>query len=246
MKRQIIGLAPKNGTSMDRSYVLANIRKLPFTLDENLAILESLIRRNGSRNILELGVGYGKATCFMAALLQERGEGKVTAVDLEQAREWFSPSAEETLANYALSTFVEMHRTKTGYPWFLRSELRRKEIDPEFEPYDLCIIDGPKNWTIDGLAFLLVSRLLAQGGWIIFDDYLWTYQAANSRREQTDGIVHRELSEDEINTPHIKEVFDLLVCQSDDFECQFTTSSGWALARKKGGLSFVAPIFGAT
>ena len=96
---------------------------------------------------------------------------------------------------------------------------------------DLCIIDGPKNWTIDGFAFFLVDKMLKEGGWIIFDDYLWAY---GENREVTDGITHRKLSDAERKTPQIKEVFELLVKQHPNYSTFIVDpDSHWAIARKQ-------------
>lgn len=127
----------------------------------------------------------------------------------------YSPSAEELLARTNLAKSVKIVREKTGYNWFLRNEIKANTDGYTCIPkYDLCIIDGPKNWTIDGAAFFMADKLIKDGGWIIFDDYLWTHAVAEKNgSDATDGIAHRSLSEDEVNTPQIREVFQLLVMQ---------------------------------
>ncbi len=123
---------------------------------------------------------------------------------------------------------------QTGYTWFLHDEIRRQTVEGQCQPkYDLCIIDGPKNWTIDGCAFFLVDKLLKSQGWIIFDDYAWTYVSADRRRSSTDGITHRELSEDERKTPQIQEVFELLVMQHPSYSNAIVHAlNDWAMAQK--------------
>jgi hypothetical protein len=70
-------------------------------------------------------------------------------------------------------------------------------------------------------------------GWLIFDDYLWTYAGADSRRDSTDGITHRRLSDEERNTPHIKEIIELLVMQHPSYSTVSVFDTGdWAIARK--------------
>jgi predicted O-methyltransferase YrrM len=193
-----------------------------------------MIIREKLANILELGIAHGTATCYMAAAIEERGDGRITAVDLLEAEALFKPSPEEQLAKANLAHFVKIVRMQTGYTWFLHDEIKRLTTkDVCRQEYDLCIIDGPKNWTIDGCAFFLVDKLLKENGWIIFDDYLWTYAEADSRRDATDGITHRRLSEVERNTPHIKEIFELLVKQHPNYSDLFVhPSEGWAIARK--------------
>src|SRR5439155_26636535 len=131
----------------------------------------------------------------------------------------------------------EIVRMMTGYTWFLHDNIRKNTIGDYCEKeYDLCIIDGPKNWTIDGAAFFFVDKLLKPGGWIVFDDYSWTYEEADTRRASTDGITHRSLSEDERRIPHIREVFELLVVQHPDYSNFIRLPlSDWALAQKARG-----------
>lgn len=214
--------------------VAAAFDGVPFISQANARYLYDLIVTEDVDQVLELGIAHGTATCFIAAALQELGRGKVTSVDLIGAIDQFDPSAEEQLRNLDLQNFVEIVRMQSGYNWFLRDEIRKHTDNDECSPkYDLCIIDGPKNWTIDGAAFFLVDKLLKNNGIIIFDDYNWTYGAANLKREQTDGITHRLLSDDELTTPHIKEIFELLVKQHVDYGVlEVFPDRDWAVARK--------------
>jgi predicted O-methyltransferase YrrM len=211
------------------------VGEVPFISPQHARDLYAMVLRDKPREILELGIAHGTATCVMAAALDEIGAGQITAVDLAGAR--FSPSAEEQLAQCGLSWWAEVVRMQTGYTWFLHDEIRRQTANGACQPkYDLCIIDGPKNWTIDGCAFFLADKLLRPGGWIIFDDYDWTYAAADASREATDGITHRTLSEEERATPQIREVFELLLMQHGDYgEFVIEDHKDWAMARKMRG-----------
>jgi hypothetical protein len=123
---------------------------------------------------------------------------------------------------------------KTGYNWYLRQEISKNTANDTCSPvFDLCIIDGPKNWTIDSSAFFLADKLLKKNGWMIFDDYTWTYGSADLTREATDGIAHRSLSDEELQIPHVQEIFELLVKQHPDYG-RFIVRDGtdWAIAQK--------------
>jgi hypothetical protein len=124
---------------------------------------------------------------------------------------------------------------KTGYGWFLHDKICENTSNGICrEEYDLCIIDGPKNWTIDGAAFFFVDKLLKKGGRIIFDDYSWTYASADTKRSSTDGITHRALSQAELETPQIREVFELLVVQHPSYSSfVLLPESSWAIAQKQ-------------
>src|SRR5437660_723901 len=137
------------------------LRKVPFISKKNARFLYDLILRERLTNILELGIAHGTATCYMAAALQEVGKGSVSSVDLIEVKDSFKPSVEEQLEKTGLSAFAKVIRMQTGYTWFLHDEIARNtKNDVCNEIYDLCIIDGPKNWTIDGAAFFFVDKLL--------------------------------------------------------------------------------------
>jgi predicted O-methyltransferase YrrM len=214
--------------------IQARVGHVPFITKGNAEYLYDLIVGQKLSRVLELGIAHGTATCYMAAALEEIGGGRITSVDLLQAANTFRPSVEEQLAKTGLSRFVEIVRMQTGYTWFLHDNIL-KNTDSGIcqEEYDLCLIDGPKNWTIDGAAFFFVDKLLKPGGRIIFDDYLWTYAEAGTHRNATDGITHRLLSQIELETPQIREVFELLVVQHPSYS-NFVVlrESSWAIAQK--------------
>ncbi len=210
------------------------VGNVPYITKSNASFLYDLIIQEKLTNILELGIAHGTATCYMAAALQELGEGSINAVDLIEVKNVYKPSAEEQLAKTGLTEFATVIRMDTGYTWFLHNEIAKYTKDNICEDvYDLCIIDGPKNWTIDGAAFFFVDKLLKKNGWIIFDDYHWTYANADNQRNSTDGITHRSLSKEEKETPHIREVFELLVKQHPNYGNLIVLDNGdWALAQK--------------
>ena len=212
----------------------ALVGSVPFISKSNGRFLYDLILQQRLTNILELGIAHGTATCYMAAALQELGEGSITSVDLIEVKDSFKPSAEQQLASTGLAQFASVVRMQTGYNWFLHDEIAKNTQDNICnEVYDLCIIDGPKNWTMDGAAFFFVDKLLKKNGWLIFDDYSWTYADANSRRDATDGITHRSLSTEEQETPHIREIFELLVKQHPNYGALTKLdASDWVLAQK--------------
>jgi predicted O-methyltransferase YrrM len=218
---------------VDIDEITLSVGDVPFISRKNGRFLFDLILKEKLTNILELGIAHGTATCYMAAALQELGKGKVTAVDLLEVVDDYRPSAEEQLEDTGLSDFVDIVRMQTGYTWFLHDAIAKNtKNDICGEVYDLCVIDGPKNWTIDGAAFFFVDKLLKKNGWIIFDDYDWTYAAASRRRDSTDGITHRTMSKDELETPHIREVFDLLVKQHPNYGNLEVLDGNWAVAQK--------------
>ena len=216
--------------------VKRHVHGVPYINHRNAVKLYDFILQNDNiRSVLELGFAHGTASCYIAAALDEKGEGNLVSVDLVEARELFKPSIEELLERTGLGDCVTIHREKTGYTWFLHNEIKASTTENVCEPkYDLCIIDGPKNWTIDGAAFFMVDKLLKPDGWIIFDDYSWSYANADKHgSEATDGIAHRSLSEEEFRTPQVKEIFQLLVMQHPSYgNFRIHGEGDWAWAQK--------------
>lgn len=223
----------------------ALVAGIPYINPRNARkIYDFLIENPQIRSVLELGFAHGTASCYLAAALEENG-GHLTCVDLVEAANIFKPSIDDLLQKTGLTKNVEVHREKTGYNWFLHDAIVSNTKDGVCEPqYDLVIIDGPKNWTIDGAAFFLVDKLLKKDGWVIFDDYGWTYASADKGgSSETDGVTHRDLSEAEMTTPHIREVFQLLVMQHPDYgNFRIHGEGDWAWAQKTGGSNRTATI----
>jgi predicted O-methyltransferase YrrM len=215
---------------MNFEKVRSAVSGIPHISELNGRYLYDLIIECRPNRILELGIGHGTGTCYMAAALDELGQGSITSVDLPVSA-GFQPNVETMLSWIGLEHLVTVHRMKSGYTWFLHDEIAANTTNDACRPtYDLCIIDGPKNWTTDGAAFFMVDKLLNPGGWIIFDDYEWAYGA--SSKPDTDGVRHDDLSDAELRTPQIREVFELLVKQHPSYGEFRLLDHSWALARK--------------
>jgi predicted O-methyltransferase YrrM len=188
---------------------------------------------------LELGHAHGVSSIYIAGALEANGAGRLDTVDLD-ASAGRAPNIETLLAGSGLEHRVGIHREKSSYTWFLKNKIEQQSEGGVCVPcYDFCFIDGPKNWTIDGLAFFLVDKLLRPGGWILFDDYGWSH-AKHAGREATDGITLRGLSEQEISEPHIEKIFKLLVMQHGAYSNFLLQDGWWAWAQKSpdGGRTF--------
>ena len=195
--------------------IAAHLDGIPYTSPQKGQLFYNFILANAPRASLELGFAHGVSSCYIAAALAELGSGHLTCVDLEVSKT-FTPSIETLLDRTGLSSYVTVAREKTGYNWFLKKKIEERSVDTRCEPcYDFCFIDGAKNWTIDGFAFFLVDKLLKTPGWLLFDDYSWSYadQQARTGKTATAGIEHQQLSEEEFHKPHIAEIFQYLVMQ---------------------------------
>ncbi|MDH5730349.1 MAG: class I SAM-dependent methyltransferase, partial [Gammaproteobacteria bacterium] len=182
-----------------------------------------IILDNHYHDILELGFCHGVSTCYMAGALEELGQGQITTIDLESAKN-FEPAIETLLHDLNLSSWVNVCYEPTSYTWRLMHMLQQNPI-PQF---DFCYIDGAHNWFVDGFAFFLVDRLLKPGGLIVFDDLNWTYDTSPSLKK-TDFV--KNMPDDERCTPQVRKVYELLVKTHPNYD-EFLDKDGWAYARK--------------
>jgi predicted O-methyltransferase YrrM len=197
------------------------IAGIPFMSPAQGRLVYDHIRSTNARDVLELGTAHGVGAAYMAA-----AGANVTTVDFQGAH--YDPSPESTLAKAGVTATIV--REYSSYTWWLKTQ-----VEAHDEPrYDFVYLDGAKNWTIDGLAVILVEKLLRPGGWLLMDDLEWTY-AQDPHREATDGIVHRELSEPERTQPHLRAVFDLIVAQHPSFTELRREDEWWGWARKNPG-----------
>ena len=192
------------------------------------------VRSTRPEAVLELGTAHGVGAAYLAGALADNGRGTLTTVDFAGAA--YDPSPEAVLARAGVAERVTVVREFSSYTWWLKEQVQaRSDRAGNVEPaYDFVYLDGAKNWTIDGLAVVLIEKLLRPGGWLLMDDLPWTY-ADDPGREATDGIVHRELSEPERTEPHLRAVFDLIVAQHPSFTELKVQDEWWGWARKAPG-----------
>jgi predicted O-methyltransferase YrrM len=210
---------------------LKHLKGIPHIGESQARELYEFILREKSAACLELGHSHGASSAYIAAALDETG-GHLDTVDLLSAADR-EPNLETILDRMGLSSRVTIHREVNSYTWYLKKRIEAQTTGGKCTPcFDFCFFDGAKNWTIDGFAFTLVDKLLRQGGWVLFDDYSWTYEKYSKRRALLDGITIRELGLDERTEAHIALVFNLLVCQHPSYSNFLIQSNWWAWAQK--------------
>ena len=205
---------------------------LPHTHRKRGRSLYQHIIRNRPEALLELGTARGGSAVFIAAALQANGTGHLTSVD---SLRWqrTDPSPHEVLEKAGLRDWVTLDANYSTYTWFLKAEIE-KHLDASgaVQPvYDFIFLDGAKNWTTDGLAVILAERLLRPGGWLLLDDLGWTYGKAG-RRSQHYDIRLEQLSDEELEQPHLRAIFDLLIRTNPAYDRFRIQDDWWGWARK--------------
>ena len=210
---------------------LKHLKGIPHIGEAQAFELYHFILREKPRSCLELGHAHGASSAYIAAALDEI-DGRLDTVDLLSAADR-TPNLESLLETMRLTHLVTVYREVNSYTWFLKKRIEGQTTAGQCRPcYDFCFFDGAKNWTIDGMAFFLVDKLLKENGWLLFDDYSWTYEEYLKRRDVLDGITIRELGLDERAEPHIERIFRLLVRQHPGYSNFILQSNWWAWAQK--------------
>lgn len=206
---------------MKMEEVLKCVEGVPYMNESQAQTLIEFIHEHDIRSILELGFAYGVSTCYMAGALHELGEGQITTIDLENAKE-NSPNIEDLLGQLNLLEYCTIHYEPRSYIWRL---MKMIEEDPK-PRFDLCYIDGAHNWATDGFAFFLIDRLLKPGGWIIFDDLHWSYGTHMADNESV-----KKMPKEERETRQVEKVYELLVKPHPDYG-NFIINGSWGFAQK--------------
>jgi predicted O-methyltransferase YrrM len=188
------------------------------------------VRSTRPSEILELGTSYGVSAAYMAAALDANGEGRITTVDHVRSN---SPRELLDRVDPAVIRRIDLVRIDdSSYNWWLKEQVAaRSDSAGHCDPlYDFCYLDGAHNWTLDGFAVVLIEKLLRPGGWLLLDDLNWVHRAdPHGMRER--GVFF-PLSKSELNTPHIRGVFELIVKPHPAFGDLRVEDEEWAWARK--------------
>ena len=167
--------------------------------------------------VLELGTAHGVSAAYMAAALEANQHGHLTTVDHDGAA--YGPSPEEVLERVGVAHRVTILRQHSSYNWFLKQQVEEASNDAgnTTPRYDFCYLDGAKNFNVDGLAVVLIEKLLRPGGWLLMDDLEWTYEDNPWILPSGDGRPLGPLSDSERTEPHLRAVFELIVKQHPSF-----------------------------
>ena len=158
----------------------------------------------GCRRYAEVGVYRGDTVLRIAELMA--GDGEVHVFDFDDR---LAPVVERlSAAGHAnVVAHPNSRRLMDSYNW----SLMRLLAEHDGPVFDYVFLDGAHTWALDALAFCLIDRLLAPGGYVDFDDYSWTLAGSPSMRPEVFPDVRRLYSDEQINRAQIALVVDLLV-----------------------------------
>jgi predicted O-methyltransferase YrrM len=125
--------------------------------------LYDLIKRNGYRDILEVGMANGLSTLYMAQALADNGAGNLTSIDPFQSTQWKSVGI-HNITEAKLSDYHNLIEKK--------SYIALPELLTDEKKYDMIFIDGMHLFDYTLLDVFYATLLCKDGGVIIIDDIL--------------------------------------------------------------------------
>lgn len=186
--------------------VTTEYNNLPYMTHDQAVWLRDVILENRYSRLCELGFYHGKSTAYFAAILKEQGFGKIHTFDREVnlAR----PTIDEVLHHLKLQDLVTVTRAEKCFLWELG-----KLVEQNDRPiYDMCYIDGGHDFTTTALAFMLLDKLTAPGGMLIFDDVLW---CPRNHSPYDYSTIYPRMSQEESTIPAVNFVCDNIVLRHD-------------------------------
>jgi predicted O-methyltransferase YrrM len=206
---------------------IAELSFQPLTSPETGRLLYEFGASDGVEEIVELGCAHGTSTAFLAAALEAKNVGRVRTFDREDARDR-EPNLFTLLQHVGVEHRVNATLSKSSYTWELMRLVEARTDGDVIRPiFDFCFIDGAHTWETDGLAFLLIDKLLHPDRWIVFDDVSWTLGSSPTLRESPRV---KSLPEDERTTPHVRKIIDLLA-RPLGYEVRFLGNTACAYKR---------------
>ncbi len=206
--------------------VAAAVEGIPFMSPELGRRVYDHIRATRPGEVLELGTAHGVSAAYMAAALEANGHGELTTVDHGGAS--YDPAPEDVLERAGVAHRVRIVREHSSYNWWLGQQIEAASdaAGNAVPRFDFCYLDGAKNFNVDGLAVILIEKLLRPGGWLLMDDLEWTYEDNPWIVPSGDGRPLGPLSESERTEPHLRAVFELILKPHPSF-ARFRREDEW-------------------
>ncbi|NCD09507.1 MAG: class I SAM-dependent methyltransferase [Negativicutes bacterium] len=165
---------------------------------------KNIIAPINNPRVAEIGIHLGDTSLAFAQIMN--GKGELHLFDFEGITDKARQKIEQ--AGY-LNVYIHSNSRKVrdSYNWSLMQILKKSNS----LRFDYIYLDGAHTWEIDGFAFFLCDLLLEIGGYIDFDDYNWSHALSPTCNPQKYPKILDLYPEEQIMTPQVKLVVDLLV-----------------------------------
>lgn len=163
-------------------------------------------------NIAEIGVGIGATSIEIVKRLRDNDSFYFFSYE-NDVRELESDLKG---LDYCKCNLYPMGNTRAiydSYNWKLSSLILENDI-----LFDLAYLDGAHSFCHDGLAAVLLKKLIKPGGIIIFDDVNWSYQRSPTMNPKKRPRTLKEFSKEQIKTKQVRRVIEIFMENDNNWE----------------------------
>ncbi len=171
-----------------------------------LALVDLILATNQAPTVAEVGAGIGATTLELGKKLQ--GRGALYIFDYTHSlNELVSDLAERGITN--VRPFGSSRTLYDSYTWQLLKLAKHHRAENGI--FDLAYLDGAHSFVHDVGATALLKKLMKPGGYLLFDDYTWTFENSPTMNPRSMPKVREWYSEEQLHTPHIKLICEVLM-----------------------------------
>lgn len=187
-------------------------RHISQPASDALMVLDRVLATTPEPTVAEIGVGVGATTIELVRRMKNRGklllfdfEDRVRELETELKAAGFTNI--EALGNTRL--------TYDSYCWNLAKIALDRRARGDGPLLDFAFLDGAHNFINDAPAALILKSLLKPGGYLLFDDLLWTYDSSPSMANNP--TVRLWFTQEQAAAAQVKIVCDLFFENDPDF-----------------------------
>lgn len=153
--------------------------------------------------ILEVCQDASQLTLYLAALLEDQGEGTLTSFHADDPKA--GPTLKQEMANLSLAHRVASIPSGRSYVW----ALQRLVAQTNRPVFDVCVINGHKAWEACGFGVVLADMLLRRGGLMVLMDVNWSMATSPYFKERPH--LTQKYAQDELQAHPVALVRDILL-----------------------------------
>jgi predicted O-methyltransferase YrrM len=196
--------------------------RIQWISQDAVEVLKMVLKEaDGPAVIAEVGVGQGASTKPFMRLLNGAGGGELHLFDREPVLDNLMPDLQEQQSFAGVTVVLHPNPAKTyaSYAWELAKMAR--DLDREgrsVELFDFVYLDGAHAFHHDAAACAVLKRMLKPGGYLVLDDMRWTFNKSASANPTRRPEMADAYTEEQLDTPHVGLVADVLLRRDPEFE----------------------------
>jgi predicted O-methyltransferase YrrM len=171
-----------------------------------LMLLDRVLAKNPSPVICEVGIGIGATTVELCRKLDNRGQ--ILLFDFEDRLDDLMIDL-KALGFENVVPYTNTRRRYDSYNWTLGNLLLERRRNGEGPLFDFAFLDGAHAFQHDAPAALLLKELLKPGGYLLLDDYDWSFAVSPTMNPTKKPDILLDYTDAQIETPHVRLICDL-------------------------------------